>query len=84
MNKLVVGLISKPDKMLVVDMLLSSGVRTKELANLVEANIDYSKGIALIKNTKNCPKIYVQYSPRGIFEGITFINSGILYIITHT
>ena len=53
MNKLVVGLISKPDKMLVVDMLLSSGVRRKELANLVDANIDYKKGIALIQNTKN-------------------------------
>ena len=53
MNKFVVGLSSKPDKMLVVDMLLSSGVRRKELANLEDANIDYSKGIALIKNTKN-------------------------------
>ena len=34
-------------------MLLSSGVRRKELANLEDDNIDYKKGIALIQNTKN-------------------------------
>ena len=53
MDKLVIGLNSKPDKILVVDMLLSSGVRRTELANLEDANIDYKKGIALIQNTKN-------------------------------
>jgi len=53
MNKFVVGLTNKPNKLLVVDMLLSSGVRRKELANLEDDNIDYKKGIALIQNTKN-------------------------------
>ena len=62
MNKLVVGLTNKPDKLLVVDMLLSSGVRRKELANLEDANIDYEKGIALIKNTKNYHDRWIRFS----------------------